>query len=403
MSRIDTVKETFPDHYEAALKVEDPSGKKHKYLLWIANQLASGHNSPDISQTLKFFDENHDKFTIKDIHKYKDLKDLEDHVKGFGLSNRQAKSQDKDGSDKIYEDDHLMVIRIDDKPAMVLYGANTRWCTTMKDQTYYEDYVDQGNDFYIVIRKNPNSLASSKYAIVRNGLLDFSVYDATDNLARSFSESEEDRLRDAIKAIISDRPPKNYLRLVVNGKIPGPEAAEWLKQQTDVTREYVEEKRPDLRFVYRSVDELIPIFHQPWNRKHLGSIGHERLVIMVEKLKDLKDKENITLKLEILKILKEEDDRLLLAKDSSPQVRAKVVEGVGPEKAREFFADKALAVFRMAARKVEVQFLLDFAAKSKSSRKKKVINEVIAERISQEKVREFILNQPPEVLMELMV
>jgi hypothetical protein len=296
-----------------------------------------------------------------------------------------------------------MVIRIDDKPAMVLYGANTRWCTTMKDQTYYEDYVSQGNDFYIVIRKTPDALASTKYAIVRKGLLEFSVYDAQDNFARSFSEAEEDKLRDAIKAIISDRPPKNYLRMVVSGKIPGPEAAEWLKQQTDVTRDYVETNRPDLKFVYRSIEELIPIFHNKWNRKHLGSIGHERLVAMVEKLKDLKDKENISLKLDVLKFLREEEDRLLLAKDSSPQVRAKVVEGVGPAKAKEFFTDNALAVFRVAARKVEVQFLLDFAAKSKSSRKKKVVNEVIAERISQEKVREFILNQPPEVLMDLMV
>jgi len=403
MNRLDRVKETFPDHYEAALKVEDPSGQKHKYLLWIAKQLSSGHNSPDISQTLKFFDENPDKFKVRDIHKYKDLKDLEDIVKEFGLSNRQAKAQDKEGAEKIFEDDNLMVIRIDDKPAMVLYGANTRWCTTMKDQTYYEDYVSQGNDFYIVIRKNQHALGSAKYAIVRKSLLEFSVYDAMDNFARSFSEDEEDKLRDAIKAIISDKPPKNYLRLVVGGKIPGPEAAEWLRLQTPITRDYVESKRPDLKFVYKTTDELIQIFADQWNRKHLPSIGHERLTEIVARLKDLKDKIHIALKLDILKFIREEEDRLQLAKDTDPRVRARVVEGLGPDRAKAFFTDNALAVFKVAARKVDVQFLLDFASKSKSSRKKQAANEVILERICQDKVRSFVLNQPKEVLRDLMV
>jgi len=401
MNRLDIVKEKFPDHYEEAIKVEDPSGKQ-KYLLWIAKQLSGGHNAPDISQTLKFFHENPEKFEIKDIHKYKDLKDLENIVKEFGISNRQAKAQDKEGSEKIFEDDNLMVIRIDDKPAMVLYGANTRWCTTMKDQTYYEDYVSQGNDFYIVIRKAHKSLASSKYAIVRKGLLDFSLYDAQDNYARSFSENEEDALRDAIKAIVSDRPPRNYLRMVCSGKISGQEAAEWLKAQTDVTRNYVENKRPDLKFVYKTTDQLIEIFTSQWNIKYLKTIDHEKIVEMADKLKDIKDKNKAQVKIEILKYLKCKE-RLVLANDSDARVRATVVDGLDAENAKAFFSDNSLVVFKAAARKVDVQFLLGFASKSKSSRKKKAANEVIVDRISQELVREFVLNQPPEVLVNLML
>lgn len=402
MNRLETIKAKFPDHFEAALKIEDPTGKKQKYLPWIAKQLAAGHNAPDITQTLRFFHDNPEKFDVKDIHKYNDLKDLEDLVKQFGISNRQSKEQDKEGAEKIYEDDNLMVVRIDDKPAMVLYGANTRWCTTMKDQHYYEDYVAQGNDFYIVIRKAPKALTHSKYAIVRKGLLDFSVYDSQDSYARSFSESEEEALREAIKAIISDKPPKNYLRMVVNGNVSGPEASEWLRAQTKVTRDYIENKRPDLKFVYKTTDELIDIFTNQYNRKYLEKIDRDRLVEMASKLKDLKDKDKIPIKLDVLRFLKP-PDRLILAKDSDARVRAKVAEGVEPDKAKDFFSDTSLAVFKVAARKVDVNFLLDFAAKSKSSRKKKAANEVIVERISQEKVREFVLNQPAEVLRDLMV
>jgi hypothetical protein len=401
MNRLEIIKERFPDHYEAALKVEDPTGTKRKYLLWITKQLAAGNNSPDIAQTLKFFHDNPGKFNVKDINKYKELKDLEDLVKQFGISNRQAKEQDKEGAAKIHEDDNLMVVRIDDKPAMVLYGAETRWCTTMKDQHYYEDYVSQGNDFYIVIRKDPKALASSKYAIVRKGLLDFSVYDAADNFARSFSENEEETLRDAIKAIITDKPPKNYLRMVVQGKIEGPEAAEWLRSQTKTTRDYIEGKRPDLKFVYKTTDELIDIFSNQYNRKYLEKIEQDKLIEMATRLKDMKDKDKISVKLDILRFIKS-PSRLILAKDSDARVRAKVVEGIEADEAKKFFSDTSMAVFKVAARKVDINFLLEFASKSKSTRKRKAVNEVIVERISPEKVRAFVLNQPAEVLKDLM-
>ena len=153
MNRIELVKSKFPLHHEAALQVEDPSGGKHKYLLWIAKQLANGHNSTDVSQTLKFFNENPDKFEKKDIHQYNDLKEVEDIVKEFGLSNTKAKDMAKEGGKKIFENDNLMVIRIDNKQAMMVYGSGTKWCTTMEDETYYEDYVYKGTNFYVIISK----------------------------------------------------------------------------------------------------------------------------------------------------------------------------------------------------------------------------------------------------------
>ncbi len=402
MNRLELIKTKFPEHYEDALIVEDPTGKKHKYLLWIANQLSKGHNSTDISQTLKFFNDNHKKFKIKDINKYQDLKDLENIVKEFGLSNRQAKEKDKEGAVKIYEDDNLMVIRIDDKPAMIVYGANTQWCTTMQDQSYYEDYVANGNDFYIAIRKNPTALASHKYAIVKKGLLDFRVYDDQDHQARSFSEKEEDIMRDVIKAIVSDNPPKNYLLSVVSSKVSALEAAEWLKKQNKITQDYVEGKRPELRFIYKTASELISIFKNSYTRRNLEKIEYQKLLDMAVLLKDMPDKCFLDLKLDVIKALKPPDN-YLFAQDKDPKVRSKVIETSDSDKAKDFLSDQSLSVFKTAARKIDVQSLIEFAHNTKSSRKKKAANEVIVERISQEKVREFILNQPKEILKDLMV
>jgi hypothetical protein len=336
MNRLELIKTKFPEHYEDALIVEDPTGKKHKYLLWIANQLSKGHNSTDISQTLKFFNDNPDKFKIKDINKYKDLRDLENIVKEFGLSNRQAKEKDKEGAVKIYEDDNLMVIRIDDKPAMIIYGANTQWCTTMQDQSYYEDYVANGNDFYIAIRKNPTALASHKYAIVKKGLLDFRVYDDQDHQARSFSEKEEDIMRDVIKAIVSDNPPKNYLLSVVSSKVSALEAAEWLKKQNKITQDYVEGKRPELRFIYKTASELISIFKNSYTRRNLEKIEYQKLLDMAVLLKDMPDKCFLDLKLDVIKALKPPDN-YLFAQDKDPKVRSKVIETSDSDKAKDFY------------------------------------------------------------------
>jgi hypothetical protein len=84
MNRKDLVKKKFPDQAEAALAIEDPSQGKNKYLLWIAKQLKAGHDPSDIGTTIQFFHENPSRFKEKDIHKYKDLKELENLIKGQG-------------------------------------------------------------------------------------------------------------------------------------------------------------------------------------------------------------------------------------------------------------------------------------------------------------------------------
>lgn len=405
MNRKALVEKKFPEHAEAALKVEDYSRGKNKYLLWIAQQLKNGHNIEDIDATVKFFHENTLRFEEKDIHKYKDLKALEDLIKGMGLSRRQEKEKDKEGAQKIFENDDFLCIRVDDKPAMITYGANTQWCTTMKDHHYYEDYVNNGNDFYILIFKKAKNdrigNISDKYAIVRKGLLEFQVYDAQDTYQRSFTEEEEDVLRQIVQAIVVDKPPKNYLKLVCDGTILAPEAAEWLKHQSTVTQAYVEGKRPDLKFLTKNIDELIDIFNDSWQRRHIRSMDYDRIKAIAETLCQKADKKYYGLKFDLVRALKG-DDVLLFQKDYDARIRAQVAAIAGQSHAPKFFDDRALSVVRNAARKATIDYLFDFTDKTKSVRKRKVVNEVIIERISQEKVRKFVLEQPRDVIKGLM-
>lgn len=405
MNRKALVEKKFPEHAEAALKVEDYSRGKNKYLLWIAQQLKNGHNIEDIDATVKFFHENPSRFKEKDIHKYKDLKTLEDLIKGMGLSRRQEKGKDKEGAQKIFENDDFLCIRVDDKPAMITYGANTKWCTTMKDHHYYEDYVNGGNDFYILIskksKKERTGILSDKYAIVRKGLLEFQVYDSQDTYHRSFTEEEEDVLRHVVQAIVVDKPPKNYLRLVCDGTVLASEAAAWLKRQSKVTQAYVEGKRPDLQFLTKTTDELIEIFSDSWQHRHMHNMDYDRIKTIAETLCQKKNKKYYQLKLVVVRKLKG-DDVLLFKNDFDARIRAQVASTAGQIHAPKFFEDRAISVLKNAARKATIDYLFDFTDTTKSTRKRKAVNEVIIERISQEKVRKFILEQPREVLKGLM-
>lgn len=401
MNRVEQVQKKYPEFAEAALSVEDPSEGNNKYLLWIAKQLKKGHNIPDISASIRYFHESPQRFEEKDINKYKDLKDLENLIKSMGLSKRQEREKDKEGAQKIFENDDFLCVRVDDKPAMITYGTNTKWCTTMKDQTYYEDYVNRGNDFYILIVKNPQAARSTKYAIVRRGLLEFEVYDANDSHSRNFTEEEEDRLRVVVQAIVVDKPPKNYLRQVCSGIIPADEAVEWLKEQTQVTRTYVENKRTDLQFRLKSIDELIELMCPEWERRNLSSIEYPRLIEMCKRISKSDNKKYNGLKEDLIKALKDED-KLLFTEDSEAKIRARVISYLSPEIAKGFLNDSTLVVFRAAARRVDVECLLNYAAETKSVRRRKAANEIIVERISQAKVRAFVLNQPKDVLKQLM-
>ena len=404
MNRIELVKSKFPLHHEAALQVEDPSGGKHKYLLWIAKQLANGHNSTDVSQTLKFFNENPDKFEKKDIHQYNDLKEVEDIVKEFGLSNTKAKDMAKEGGKKIFENDNLMVIRIDNKQAMMVYGSGTKWCTTMEDETYYEDYVYKGTNFYVIIRKVETALSSPKYAIAKKGLLEFQIYDAEDHYSRSFSETEEDILKDAICAVIGDKAPENYLNTLMDREknIPKEEVLAWLKDQPESTADFIKQYRGDLKYIGETTAKLVDIFSDKYYHKNLSILEKDQILAIANEIKNKHKNIYINnLKIKLLDYLKD-DERFVFENDPDHMVRAAVVGHLPVEKLKDYLKDNSFEVFKIAASKIDVQSLVEFIKKTRSAKKKLWAQEIFFTRINKQKLSDLIFKQIKDVLVDLL-
>lgn len=249
MNRVEIVRTKYPQVFDAAMSVGDPT-KTNKYLLWIAAQLSKGHNIPDIKGTIDFFHKYNSKFEEKDIYKYDDLKTLEDICKTMPeRSKRQAREDLKEyGSEKIFENDVLKVIRVDTKAAMILYGSNTKWCTVSKDSTHYEEYVSNGNDFYITTFKGKSPLASDKYAIVRKDLLSFEIFAANDTNMRSFKPAEREILHDVVAAVAADKPKDNMIRIILTNKFHLDKVEglnEWLAAQLPSTMRFLVSRVPN--------------------------------------------------------------------------------------------------------------------------------------------------------------
>ena len=79
-----------------------------------------------------------------------------DDRKTEGEIEREAKSQ----SEKLYEDDEVLVVKPKSHAASCYYGANTKWCTATKDNSgYFQRYSVNGNLYYFINKKNNNKLA----------------------------------------------------------------------------------------------------------------------------------------------------------------------------------------------------------------------------------------------------
>jgi hypothetical protein len=159
-----------------------------KYLVWCVKQLTQDFSINDLIPTIKFYDKNSSKFQSKDINTYKTLKDLEDELKEIGSKSKTElrKETKSEGAEKLFEDDQCVLLYIKNKDASVTYGAGTKWCITMRDANYFEEYSNNNVVFYFLINKNldqKNSLSKLAFAIQRdkeNKILKTEIFDAKD-------------------------------------------------------------------------------------------------------------------------------------------------------------------------------------------------------------------------------
>lgn len=139
----------------------DPTSKKI-YVQWIIKMYLSGLMLEDINKLkegLAIFDKAKQKIDKKDINQYKSINELLKAVDPFKdeefISGKQAKAAVKNEEvEWITNTPNFKILIPKTFKASCMYGANTKWCTTSKDDSSeFDSYSKRGN-LYIIIAGN---------------------------------------------------------------------------------------------------------------------------------------------------------------------------------------------------------------------------------------------------------
>jgi hypothetical protein len=147
---------------------------------------------------VQYFEVHKDKYPKKDLRDYigdwfdKDFLDFTDElIKQTSVKQEEKKA--KKEVDKVYDSDTILIVKPKTHTASCYYGAGTKWCTTMKNNSsYFESHTKNANLYYIIVKKKNVSDRFYKIAInIKAGekLIDADWYDVKDN---TFSFSEKD-------------------------------------------------------------------------------------------------------------------------------------------------------------------------------------------------------------------
>ncbi len=115
--------------------------------------------------TLKKFVSIGPNLQIKDINQYKTFAELYSAIQEYETRIRRT-VKSVDGADIVFENDQFTVVAPLTTSASCYYGAGTKWCTTMKDNTsYFDNYTKNANLYYIIVKKKKVSDRFYKIAL----------------------------------------------------------------------------------------------------------------------------------------------------------------------------------------------------------------------------------------------
>jgi len=138
---------------------------------------------------LKKFDKFSRNLEKKDINQYEDLSDLSIELSDYKSKN-QSKKIDETDTEKIYEDQNILIVRPLTHKSSCKYGAGTRWCTTDYDKTHFNRYTSGAQGlYYIILKKFNQSNKFYKIAIHKSPSGEDEWYDAQD---KPFSDREKE-------------------------------------------------------------------------------------------------------------------------------------------------------------------------------------------------------------------
>ena len=230
--RLEDAQKRYPSVDVDALARRDPSGSQFKYLSWMAKQLDKNPSTKleDLVPTVQYFHKNLSRFPSKDIEAYKTLTDLEDAAKAASekKSSKEKRQETKEGSETIFEDERVALVFVGSKESCQLYGSGTKWCITMRDASYFEQYTGANVVFYFLLRKQPLNDRFDKvaFAVKRDKqnkviMKELELYDAKDKgvsiygAARAFPE-----INNYVSAATedADRRPKGLIAKIKDGE-----------------------------------------------------------------------------------------------------------------------------------------------------------------------------------------
>jgi hypothetical protein len=152
----------------------------------------------EIVPKVQFFDTNKDKYPKKDLREYigdwfeRDFLNFTNELIKQ-TSEKQEEKKARKEVDKVYDSDTILIVKPKTHTASCYYGAGTKWCTTMKNNSsYFESHTKNANLYYIIVKKKNVSDRFYKIAInIKPGqkLIDSDWYDVQDN---KFNFSEKD-------------------------------------------------------------------------------------------------------------------------------------------------------------------------------------------------------------------
>lgn len=181
--RLEDIKNRYPQADPGVidgLAAQDPSGQ-NKYLAWMADQVLNlGGQSANVVNLVRRFHQQQARLPKQ----YRDISKLDvDTLEQVLTETEKVKTRSKtkkevsSGYDVVAKTPLYTIYKIKSKPAACALGRGTKWCVTMADQDHYENYVDEGSQFFFVIQSD-----DTKYAVDVSSLDNaVDVYDSKDN------------------------------------------------------------------------------------------------------------------------------------------------------------------------------------------------------------------------------
>lgn len=202
----DQLLKKYPDHKEAVeyFVQRAPNGNL-KFVEWEMKVLTARQAmKEEIADVVDLFNKFNQKLEKKDIYQYQPQELAALREKLFAIreeqKNRQEVRQQKVekryqnepeaiacGHKVVYDSDDLKCIQITNKAASMHYGMGTKWCITMKDQSYFEDYDKSNVVFFFLFNKHldkSNPYYKVAFAYQRdtnNEIMSVENFDAEDN------------------------------------------------------------------------------------------------------------------------------------------------------------------------------------------------------------------------------